>query len=59
MRQRAANRAGEAVKILEECGKTVHKVIIDGSRIELILEKSAITYDACEEDNSCAVIDWR
>lgn len=56
MRQRAADRAGEAVKILEEAGKTVHKVIIDGARIEIILEKSAITYDAPSDDN---VIDWR
>ena len=56
MRTKTTDRAGEAVKVLEEAGKTVHKVIIDGARIELILEKSAIRYDALEEDN---VIDWR
>lgn len=56
MRTKTTDRAGEAVKVLEEAGKTVHKVIIEGSRIELILEKSAIRYDALEEDN---VIDWR
>ena len=56
MRTKTTDRAGEAVRVLEEAGKTVHKVIIDGSKIELVLEKSAIRYDAPEEDN---VIDWR
>lgn len=45
-------KALDAIRLLEKDGHTVYKVILDGKKIELILEKGAIDDDAPGE------IDW-
>ena len=45
-------KALDAIRLLEKDGSKVYKVILDGKKIELILEKGAIDDDAPGE------IDW-
>ena len=45
-------KALDAIRLLEKDGRTVYKVILDGKKIELILERGAIDDDAPGE------IDW-
>ena len=45
-------KALDAIRLLEKDGRTIYKVILDGKKIELILEKGAIDDDAPGE------IDW-
>ena len=45
-------KALDAIRLLEKDGRTVYQVILDGKKIELILEKGAIDDDAPGE------IDW-
>ena len=52
MNSKTNEKALEAIRLLEKDGRTVYKVILDGKKIELILEKGAIDDDAPGE------IDW-
>jgi hypothetical protein len=52
MNNKTNEKALDAIRLLEKDGRTVYKVILDGKKIELILEKGAIDDDAPGE------IDW-
>lgn len=52
MNSKTNEKALDAIRLLEKDGHTVYKVILDGKKIELILEKGAIDDDAPGE------IDW-
>ena len=52
MNIKSNEKALDAIRLLEKDGHTVYKVILDGKKIELILEKGAIDDDAPGE------IDW-
>jgi hypothetical protein len=52
MNSKTNEKALDAIRLLEKDGRTVYKVILDGKKIELILEKGAIDDDAPGE------IDW-
>lgn len=45
-------KALDAIRLLEKDGRTVYKVVLDGKKIELVLDKGAIGDDAPGE------IDW-
>lgn len=46
-------KALDAIRLLERDGRTIYKVILDGKKIELVLDQGAIGDDAPSE------IDWR
>lgn len=46
-------KALDAIRLLERDGRTIYKVILDGKKIELVLDRGAIGDDAPSE------IDWR
>jgi hypothetical protein len=52
MNSKTNEKALDAIRLLEKDGRTIYKVILDGKKIELILEKGAIDDDAPGE------IDW-
>ena len=56
MRTKTTEKALEAVRLMEKDGRKVYKVVLDGQKIELLLDRGAVEDDAPEMKN---VIDWR
>ena len=52
MNSKTNEKALDAIRLLEKHGRTIYKVILDGKKIELVLDKGAIDDDAPGE------IDW-
>lgn len=48
MRPKSTEKALEAVKLLERDGRKVYRVVIDGQRIELVLEKGTAPEDGAD-----------
>jgi hypothetical protein len=55
MRKKTTEKALEAVRLMELDGRKVYKVVLDGQKIELLLDKGAAEEDDFGTNN---VIDW-
>ena len=53
MNSKTNEKALDAIRLLEKDGRTVYKVVLDGKKIELVLDKGAIGDDA-----PAGSIDW-
>ena len=52
MNSKTNEKALDAIRLLEKDGRTIYKVILDGKKIELVLDKGA------NDDDAPGEIDW-